>query len=178
MGYLAKNYPKKFRLGVASMIVGLLCVLPLGRLSSLQASPFPDDDLVVRRAAEVSIIYDQQMDFGQLADHDGAVTLGLVDSIVSDPDFINYGGSPYSGIFTITGDPDTAVDVSISSNPSNGLTLSSFVSSEGNIPLVGVLLSPTGELVLTVGATLTVDQILASEGSGQTISFTITSSYN
>ncbi len=178
MGYLAKNYPKKFRLGVACMIVGLLCVLPSGRFSSLQASPFPDDDLVVRRAAEVSINYDQQMDFGQLAHNDGAVTLGLGDSIISDPDFINYGGSPYSGIFTITGDPDTAVDVSISSNPSNGFTLSSFVSSEGNIPLVGVLLSPTGELVLTVGATLTVDQILASEGAGQTISFTITSSYN
>jgi hypothetical protein len=179
MGYLIKKQPKKFHLGIFSILLVIFCILPCGKFSTLQASPFPEDDLEVRRDAAVSIIYDQQMDFGQLALSDGSVTLGLSDSIINDPDIIYYGGSAYSGIFTITGDLGVAVDVSIVAIPSNGLTLSSFVSSEGNMPLTGVLLSPTtGELVLTLGATLTVDRMQASVGSGQTISFTITSTYN
>ena len=128
--------------------------------------------------AEVGIVTDQQMDFGQLADKDGSVTLGLADLITADPDLIHYGGSPYSGIYTITGDPNVAVDVSISSTPANGFTLDTFVSSEGGLPLVSVLLDAGGELVLTVGATLTLDAANVSVGSGQTINFTITSTYN
>ncbi len=178
MGYLVNKYPTQIHWSLVFILAGLLLVVPSALEPGLQAAPFPDEDLIVGGKAEVSIIYDQQMDFGQLADNDGAVTLGLSDSIINDPDFIFYGGSPYSGIFTITGDPDTAVDVSISSSSSDGFTLSSFFSSEGALPLVGVMLSPAGELILTVGATLTLDEIQASVGSGQSISFTITSTYN
>lgn len=178
MGYMVNNCPKGNHLGLIVFLMGLFCLVPSARYETVQAAPF-DDDLVVRPAAEVSISYDQQMDFGQLADNDGFVILGLGDSIISDPDHIVYGGSPYSGIFTITGDPDTAVDVSISPNINNdGFTLSSFFSNEGNIPLTGVLLDSGGELILTVGATLTLDKIQAAIGSGQTIAFTITSTYN
>ena len=128
--------------------------------------------------AAVSIVSDQQMDFGQVADRSGSVVLGLADAITSDPQFIHYGGTPYSAICTISGDPSTAVDVSISAVPSNGLSLSSFTSSEGAIPLVGVTLDGAGELVLTIGATLTVDSAQASIGAGQTVSYTITTTYN
>jgi len=179
MDYMANNCPKENRIGLVVFLLGLFCLVPSARYATVQASPFGDDDLEVRRAAEVSINYDQQLDFGQLADNDGVVILGLSDSIISDPDHIFYGGSPYSGIFTITGDPDTLVDVSISPNINNdGFTLSSFFSNEGNIPLAGVILDSGGELVLTVGATLTLDKTRAVVGSGQTIAFTITSTYN
>ncbi len=131
-----------------------------------------------REKAEVSVALDQQMDFGQVADNDGSVVLGLNDAITSDPQFIHYGGSPYSAICTITGDPDTAVDVSVSTTASNGLSLSSFISSEGALPLIGVNLDSFGELVLTIGATLTVDESVATVGPGQTVSYTITTIYN
>ena len=144
----------------------------------LRPTPDPLDQQDLRLPAAVAISSDQQMDFGQLADKDGAVVLGLSDNISSDPDLIHYGGSPYSAICTITGDPSTAVDVSVSTNPANGLSLSDFTSSEGDLPLVGVLLDESGELVLTLGATLTVDRALASVGSGQSVPYTITSSYN
>ena len=106
------------------------------------------------------------------------MVLGLTDKIVSDPDLIHYGGSPYSGIHTITGDPNTAVDISISSAPSGGMSLSNFTSSEGNLPVIGALLDENGELTLTIGATLTLDAESASIGPGQSISYTITSIYN
>lgn len=136
------------------------------------------DQIDLRLPAEVAISSDQQMDFGQLADKDGAVVLGLTDSITSDPDLIFYGGSPYSGVCTITGDPSTAVDISVSTNSSNGLSLSDFASSEGDLPLVGVLLDESGELVLTIGATLTVNAATAGVGAGQSVPYTITSTYN
>ena len=146
------------------------------RLLSGPDKPLDREDIGL--PAEVSISSDQQMDFGQLADKDGAVVLGLADSITSDPDLIHYGGSPYSGICTITGDPSTAVDVSVSTNASNGLNLSVFTSSEGGLPLIGTLLDESGELVLTIGATLTVDAATASVGAGQSVPYTITSTYN
>lgn len=128
--------------------------------------------------AEVALLMDQQMDFGVVADKNGSVTLGLADAITADPQFIHYGGAPYSAIVTVTGDPDTAVDVSISSVGANGLSLGNFVSSEGPIPLIAVNLDGTGELVLTIGATLTVDAAQASTGPGQSVSYTITTTYN
>lgn len=121
---------------------------------------------------------DQQMDFGQIADRDGSIVLGLGDAITSDPSFIHYGGDPYSAIYTITGDPNTAVDITISTAGVNGLSLSNFTSSEGPIPLISVNLDGTGELVLTVGATLSIDATTASRGPGQTIAYTITTTYN
>jgi Domain of unknown function (DUF4402) len=180
MVLMVKKIPRV--LPVRALRVALVVVFsglfPPGQTASPQAGAAPDDDLQVRTAAEVSISTDQQMDFGQLADKDGSVTLGLTDSISSDPSFIHYGGSPYSGIYTLTGDPSTAVDITIATSPSNGFTLASFVSSAGGLPLIGTLLSPAGELVLTVGATLTVDSSTAVIGSGQAVSFTITSTYN
>lgn len=128
--------------------------------------------------AEVTLALDQQMDFGVVADHDGSVVLGLADAITSDPSFIHYGGAPFSAICTITGDPSTAVDVSITATAANGLSLGSFTTSEGPIPLISVNLDAAGELVLTIGATLTVDAAQASTGPNQSVSYTITTTYN
>ena len=180
MVYLVKKIPTVVPVRVlrAVFFVMFLCPLSTGPPPSPLAAPAPVQELVVRTALEVSISTDQQMDFGQLADKDGSVTLGLADSITADPSYIHYGGSPYSSIYTLTGDPSTAVDISVSTSSSNGFTLDSFVSSEGGLPLVGTLLSPAGELVLTVGATLTIDAAIAIIGSGQSVSFTITSTYN
>lgn len=175
MGVLVKNYPRggPFGLCLIVLLMGAVCPVPVSN-----AAPGPDWEPEVQPAAEVSITTDQQMDFGQLADKDGSVTLGLADTITSDPNIIHYGGSPYSGIYTLTGDPDTLVDISATSNASNGFSLGSFVSNEGGLPLVGVTLNGGGFLVLTVGATLTLDSGTAAVGSGQSIAFTITSTYN
>ena len=175
MGLLVKNYPRggPFWLSLIVFMTGAVCTFPVGL-----AAPDVEYDPEVIPAAAVSITTDQQMDFGQLADKDGSVTLGLADTITSDPNIIHFGGSPYSGIYTLTGDPNTLVDISVSSNPNNGFSLASFVSSEGSLPLVGVTLNGGGFLVLTVGATLTLDSTTAIVGSGQNIAFTITSTYN
>ncbi len=167
-------------------IVALLCLICLTSLdpssaqqldTSRRSAGFPLEIADGDKAA-VSVVSDQQMDFGQVADHNGSVILGLADAIISDPSLIHYGGSPYSAICTITGDPSTAVDVSISAVAANGLSLSTFTSTEGNIPLIAVNLDGTGELVLTIGATLTVDSAQANIGAGQNISYTITTTYN
>lgn len=180
MGRLGNNLLHRARKIILAAAAGLALTGPLvlGPATGIRAAPGPDEDPIFAAQAAVSIITDQQMDFGQLADKNGSVTLGLVDVITADPDLIHYGGSPYSGIYTITGDPSTAVDISISAAPSNGFSLDTFVSSEGAIPLVGVLLGPGGELVLTIGATLTVNAATANIGPGQNVSFTITSTYN
>lgn len=175
MGLLVKNRPRggPFWFCLVVFLSGWVC--PVHNSFS---APGPQYDPEIQPVAEVSISTDQQMDFGQLADKDGSVTLGLTDTITADPNIIHYGGSPYSGIYTLTGDPDTLVDITINTNASNGFSLSSFVSSEGNLPLVGVTLNAGGFLVLTVGATLTLDATTALIGSGQNIAFTITSTYN
>ena len=163
---------------LVGIMVGFLCPCPAGPPQAALAAAAPWTDPIVRRAAEVTITTDQQMDFGQLADKDGSVTLGLGDSITADPDRIHYGGSPYSGIFTITGDPSTTVDISISSTPANGFSLGSFVTSEGSGSPINATLDPTGALVLIVGGTLTLNAAQVSIGAGQSISVTITSTYN
>ncbi len=175
MGLLVKNYPRggPFWFSLITFLVSLVC-----QFSNSMAAPGPNHEPVVQIKAEVSITTDQQMDFGQLADKDGSVTLGLADTITADPDIIHFGGSPYSGIYTLTGDPDTLVDISVTAQTSDGFSLASFISSEGNLPLIGVALNSGGFLVLTLGATLTLDSATAIVGSGQSIAFTITSTYN
>ncbi len=175
MGLLVKFYPwgGPVWFSLIVLLAGVVFPVPTGK-----AAPNPDREPEVQPAVAVSISTDQQMDFGQLADKDGTVTLGLADSITSDPSLIHYGGSPYSGIYSLTGDPSTLVDISVSTSSSNGFTLASFISSEGNLPLIGVTLDGSGNLVLTVGATLTLDSATATVGSGQSVSFTITSTYN
>lgn len=175
MSLLVKNHPKGGPLWLCFVMLFSvwLCSVP----ESFSA-PRPDKEPEVQPAAEVSISTDQQMDFGQLADKDGTITLGLADTITSDPNIIHYGGSPYSGIYTLTGDPDTLVDISVNTSANNGFSLSDFVSSEGNLPLIGATLNAGGFLVLTLGASLTLDATTAVVGSGQSIAFTITSTYN
>ena len=164
------------------VLLAAACLLPTDSINAQERRKIDNKTVyavsATREKAEVSMSLDQQMDFGQVADNDGSLVLGLNDAITSDPQFIHYGGDPYSAICTITGDPDTAVDISISTSGSNGLSLSSFISSEGALPLIGVNLDGSGELVLTIGATLTVDAASASVGPKQTVSYTITTIYN
>jgi hypothetical protein len=164
---------------IAAIVWGLICLVPPGLLEESRAAPATWDEPEISRDVEVSISTDQLMDFGQLVDMDGSVTLGLADAITSDPSDMHFGGAPYSGIYTLRGDPDAAVEITLSSTPSNGFTLSNFVTSEGvAAPSLLATLDPTGELVLTIGATLTLDGSVVVLGSGQSISFTITTIYN
>ncbi len=172
----------RFQKGLIPALLVSVCLIVSGpAMARKPVPPLKTDPYAGEKAgekAEVSTALDQQMDFGQVADNDGSVVLGLSDAITSDPSFIHYGGSPYSAICTITGDANTAVDVSITTVASNGLSLSAFTSNEGAIPLIGTSLDGTGELVLTIGATLTVDAALATTGSNQTVSYTIITIYN
>lgn len=164
------------RLWSGLVLVAALCAADGGPSSAKDAGFLLGEK--ASEKAEVAVLVDQQMDFGVVADKNGTVTLGLADAITADPQFIHYGGSPYSAIVTVTGDADTAVDISVSAGSANGLSLGNFVSSEGPIPLIAVNLDGSGELVLTLGATLTVDAAQANVGPNQSVSYTITTTYN
>ncbi|MBU8870837.1 MAG: DUF4402 domain-containing protein [Gemmatimonadales bacterium] len=168
-----------WRIVIMALAVGFIGPFPTGLQVGSRAGPVPWEDHNVSLDAEVSISTDQQMDFGQIVDMDGSVTLGLADAITADPNDLHHGGAPYSGIYSITGDPDAVIEISFSSAPNNGFTLNNFITSEGNpSPTILSNLDSSGELILTIGVTLTLDGSEVVLGNGQSIGFTITSTYN
>ena len=181
MGLLMRKIStrKTRRTIILVFVLVFLGSIPPGLQEETWAAAAPWDEPVVRKDLEVSMSVDQQMTFGQLVDMDGSVTLGLADTITADPANMSYGGAPYSGIYTITGDPDTTVEITITSVTADGFTLSSFVTSEGNAsPSLLATLDSAGELVVILGATLTLDAAQVVLGNGQSINFTITTIYN
>lgn len=127
---------------------------------------------------DLSIVETVTMDFGAVLDDDGAVVLGLADAITADPAGIHVGGAVFSGQYTISGDPFAAFSLSVAGSSASGLTLDTFVTSEGVPPLLSVALNGFGEMDLQMGATLTVDEVSAAPGLDQPLSYTITVDYN
>ena len=129
-------------------------------------------------AAELEIIECVQIDFGGVVDESGTVTLGLDDTILHDPAHIHLGGFPSSGLYAISGDPDTAIQINITAPDNGGMKLSAFMTSEGPPPLLGTALGHDGQLDLSIGASLTIDGSQVQPGMDQSIGFTISLVYN
>ena len=118
---------------------------------------------------DLSIVETVTLDFGAVLDDDGAVVLGLADAITADPAGIHVGSAVFTGQYTISGDPFAAFSLSVAGSSASGLTIDTFVTSEGD--------AEQGR-DLQMGATLTVDSASASPGLDQTLSYTITVDYN
>ena len=128
--------------------------------------------------AQLAIVENVQIEFGSVLDRSGSIILGLNDLITADPSDIHVGGIPFSGNYLISGTPDTAIQINITSQNANGLVLSQFNTNIGAPPILGTTLNGIGELELIVGAKLTVDSGTAIPGLGQDMAFTITVNYN
>jgi len=130
----------------------------------------------------VSIAEVTQMDFGQVADHDGALTITTDAAVaMTDPAFISYDDTGYTpGIFTCTSIPGASVNCAIVNDADvAGLTLSAFAVSveggadEGDLTDITQIASDD---TWNIGATLTVAAATAVEGAhtpGYTITITL-----
>jgi hypothetical protein len=128
--------------------------------------------------ADLDVVETVQMDFGAVLDHDGAVTLGLNDNLVSDPAGIQAGGVLQSGRFLITGDPFAAFSLDVNGSSEDGLSLASFNTSAGQPPVLNAVLNGAGQLSVRFGAVLTVEDSRAAPGLDQLLAYTITIDYN
>jgi hypothetical protein len=128
--------------------------------------------------AQLAVVETVQIDFGSVLDSSGSIILGLNDMIIIDPSNIHVGGVPYSGNYLITGTPNTPVQINITAQNANGLTLADFNTNWGAPPLIGTSLDAGGELELIVGAKLTVNSGEATPGLDQPMAFTIIVNYN
>jgi len=158
------------------ILATVLVVLPLGQALALDS---PQDGKVDVFVA-LSVAETTELDFGAVIDADGTITLDTNNAIVSDPNGISQGGSVASGVYTVNGQPSTAIDVDIAASNANGLNLSNFTTTlgGGTFPLVGVLIDGTGNLDIPLGADLTVVSGTAAPGTNQALNFTITVTYN
>ena len=117
-----------------------------------------------------------ELDFGTVSDNNGTITLGLGDSITSDASGISLGGTIASGVYTVTGQANATVSMSLAGSSAAGLTIGSFTSSEADLSTVS--LGAGGSNAVTLGADLTVASATAAPGADQLLSFTITVNYN
>lgn len=143
-------------------------------------------DLPTTAAVEVvegiTIAQTTQMDFGQVADHDGDLTI-VTDAATSmtDPDFISFDDTGYTpGIFTCTSIPDASVNAVFTDDDDiAGLNLSAFaVSVNGGADEANLLAitQQTTDDTWNVGATLTVvaaDAVVGVHAPGYTITVTL-----
>jgi len=153
----------------------------------LVASPFTQalaldsaQDGVVDVFIALAVAETVELDFGAVIDADGTITLDTTDTIASDPAGIHQGGTVASGVYTVTGQPSTAIDVDIAPTNANGLLLSNFTTDVGGgvFPLVAVMIDGVGDLAMTIGADLEVQSGTAAPGANQNLDFTITVTYN
>jgi hypothetical protein len=128
--------------------------------------------------APLSIVESVELDFGTVVDEDGSVTIGLTDTVTLDPFGIHVGDPVTTGHYLIGGDPFATVSLSIVGSTVAGLSVGSFETSEGTPPLLNAALDITGELDLSIGATVTVNSAQAVPGDSQSLLFTITVNYN
>ncbi len=126
--------------------------------------------------AVIGMSEDTELDFGLVALANGTITLGLADSITSDANGISYGGTIASGVYTVTGEANATVSMSLTGSGGSGLTIGTFTSSEADLGTVS--LGAGGSKGVTLGADLTVAQGPASAGNDQALDFTITVNYN
>ncbi len=163
------------KLGLITLAAALVA-LPLAQAVALDS---PQDGKVDVYVA-LSVAETTELDFGAVIDADGTITLDTNNTIVSDPNGISQGGTIASGVYTVTGQPSTAIDVDITPSNANGLNLSNFTTTlgGGTFPLTGVLIDGTGNLDIPLGADLTVVSGTAAPGANQALNFTITVTYN
>ena len=139
-------------------------------------------DLVSTAAVEVvegiSIAQTTQMDFGQVADHDGTLTVTTDAAVaMTDPNFISFDPTGYTpGIFTCTSIVGASVNASFTdSDDVAGLNLSAFAVSVNGAADEGDLTDSTqvnADDTWNVGATLTVvaaDAVVGVHAPGYTI---------
>ncbi len=139
-------------------------------------------DLVSTAAVEVvegiSIAQTTQMDFGQVADHDGTLTVTTDAAVaMTDPNFISFDPTGYTpGIFTCTSIVGASVNASFTdSDDVAGLNLSAFAVSVNGAADEGDLTDITqvnADDTWNVGATLTVvaaDAVVGVHAPGYTI---------
>jgi len=156
-----------------------LSTLAIVALSATGALAF---DLPTTAAVEVvegiSMVQVTQMNFGQVADHDGTLTVTTDPNVVmTDPNFISFDDTGYTpGIFTVTSIPGASVNATFTdSDDVAGLNLSAFtVSVNGaadEADLTDITQQNTDD-TWNVGATLTVvaaDALLGVHAPGYTI---------
>ena len=140
-------------------------------------------DLATTCAVEVvegiTIAQTTQMDFGQVADHDGALTVTTdAGTPMTDPNHISFDDTGYTpGIFTCTSIPGASVNASFTDDDDvAGLNLSAFAVSVNGGADEGDLTSITqtnADDTWNVGATLTVVAADAATGAA-TPGYTIT----
>lgn len=157
-------------------LAALLVASPFSQVLALDSA----QDGVVDVFIALSVAETVELDFGAVIDADGTITLDTSDTIASDPAGIHQGGTVASGVYTITGQPSTAVDVDITPANANGLLLSNFTTDVGGgvFPLVGVMIDGVGDLAMTLGADLEVQSGTAAPGANQPLNFTIAVTYN
>ena len=155
--------------------VALAFLLATGAASTASATDFNHDGVVDIFAA-LDVAETAELDFGTVQLITGTVTLGTGNSITADPNTIHIGDAVVSGVYTVTGEANQTVDVSLSGSVANGLTLGNFSSSPAS--LANLSLGAGGSTAVTIGADLTVDAGTASTGGGQLLAFTVTVTYN
>ena len=157
-------------------LAALVLALPFGQAAALDSAQDGRVDVFVALTVAETV----EMDFGAVIDADGTITLDTNDVIASDPNSIHQGGTVASGLYTINGQPSTAVDVDITPANANGLLLSNFTTDVGGgvFPLVGVLIDGVGNLAMGLGADLQVQSGVAAPGANQPLNVTITVTYN
>ncbi len=128
--------------------------------------------------APLTILETAELDFGSVVDQNGTVTLGLADSITFDPFGIHVGSPVTTGHYLISGDPFSTLSLSIVGSTVAGLSIGTFMTSEGPPPLLNASLDINGELDLSLGANVSVNSAQVAPGANQPLLFTITVNYN
>lgn len=126
--------------------------------------------------AAVAVFENHVLVFGTLADRSGSILVGADGTIQENNDAIYYGGTTRAAEFTITGDALANVSIDFLSTPAGGFTLDDFVTNFG-APPVNTQFDATGQLVMDVGARLTIDSALVNPGANQLLSYTIRAIY-
>ena len=131
-------------------------------------------DLVTTAAVEIvegiSIVQTTEMNFGQLADHDGAVTVATDPAVaLSDPAHIVYDETNWTpGIFTCTSIAGASIAATFTdAGDVAGLGLSAFtvsVNGGANEANLATIQQQTSDDTWNVGATLTVTALTAVIG--------------
>jgi hypothetical protein len=126
--------------------------------------------------AEVQVTEDFTLNFGALCDRDGSVLVGADGSVQDNPDHLYYGGTTQAAQFSLTGDALRQVTIDASAAASGGFSLSGFVTNYGETPVLAQF-DAAGNLVVDLGARLTVDGSQVAAGEGQTVGYTLTTVY-
>jgi len=143
-------------------------------------------DLPTTAAVEVvegiTMVQVTEMNFGQVADHDGVLTVTTDAAVaMTDPNFISFDDTGYTpGIFTVTSIPSASVNATFTdSDDVDGLNLSAFTVSVNGAADEGDLTDITQQNTddtWNVGASLTVvalDALVGVHAPGYTISVTL-----